>query len=129
MEAVTFVEVTNVVERLMPLKRTNVPVTKPVPLTVRVKAGSPARTVAGDIVVIDGFTVRLTALEVPPPGAGLKTVMGKFPEFTISVARIVAVNCVELTNVVTRPIPLKRTTEALTKFVPLTVRIKSRPPP
>jgi hypothetical protein len=36
----------------------------------------PALTVAGEIVVIVKLTVRLTALEVPPPGPGFKTVIG-----------------------------------------------------
>ena len=65
-----------VVWRLIPLKSTTVPATKPTPLTVILNPRSPALTVAGEIVVIDGLTARLTALEVPPPGAGLKTVIG-----------------------------------------------------
>ena len=90
-EAVSFVALMNVVERLTALKRTTVPLTKPVPLTVSVNPISPALTVAGEIVVIDGLTVRLTALEIPPPGVGLKTVIGKVPALTISVLRINAV--------------------------------------
>src|SRR5262249_10866878 len=39
-----------------------------------------------------------------------------------------AVNCVELTTVVAGVVPPKLTTEAATKFVPLTVRVKPAPP-
>jgi len=127
-EAVSLVEFTKVVDLLTPLKRTTVPVTNPVPLTVSVKAISPARTVGGEIVVIDGFTTRLTALEVPPPGAGFKTVIGTLPELTMSVARIAAVNWVLSTKVVVRALPLKRTTDPATKFVPLTVSVKFAAP-
>ena len=97
-------------------------------MTVILNPRSPALTVVGEIVVIVGLTARLTALEVPPPGAGLKTVIGKVPAEAMSAARIVAVNCVALTNVVVRAIPLMRTAEPPTKFVPFTVRAKSIPP-
>ena len=91
-------ELTKVVERATPFQRTTVPFTNPVPLTVKVNpTGSPALTDGGESVVMDGLTTRFTALETPPPGNGLKTVIGKLPEFTVSVARITAVNCVGLT--------------------------------
>ena len=44
------------------------------------------------------------------------------PAVTTSVTRIVAFNCVLLTNVVARFVPFHRTTEVETKLVPLTVR-------
>lgn len=75
-EAVNCVELRKVVDLLAPLKRTTVPVTKPIPFTVSVKPMSPALTVAGEMVVITGLTAKMTAPDVPPPGAGFNTVMG-----------------------------------------------------
>ena len=63
------------------------PLTNPAPLTVRVKPAPPALTAVGDKVLIKGFTVRLRAADVPPPGAGLKTVIDGVPALTISAAR------------------------------------------
>ena len=74
------------------------------------------------------LTVRLLTADVPPPGAGLKTVIGNTPALTISADVSEAVNCVLLTNVVVRLLPLKRTTEPAKKFVPLTVNVKLIPP-
>ena len=50
---------------------------KPVPVTVRVNAGPPAITELGLSAVIAGGlrTVKVNALDVPPPGGPLKTVM------------------------------------------------------
>jgi hypothetical protein len=50
--------------------------TNPVPLTVKVNAGSPAVALAGEIDPTDGSGVGTTAVKVreldtPPPGAGL----------------------------------------------------------
>jgi hypothetical protein len=113
----------------IPLKLTTAPFTKFVPLTVSVRLVPPAAVLAGERVVIIGKataeTTRLTAFEVPPPGAGVFTVMGKFPTAAISVTRICAVSCVALTNAVVRAVPLNRTTELLLKFVPLTVNVKA----
>ena len=75
-DALNCVELMRVVERLVPLKRTLWPLAKPTPLTVIVNPMPPALTVTGEILVIDGFTTRLTAWEVPPPGEGFKTVIG-----------------------------------------------------
>jgi hypothetical protein len=58
------------------------------------------------LVVLPRLTVNVCAFERPPPGAGLTTVMGKLPFVVRSLARIAAVNCVELTNVVARAEPL-----------------------
>jgi len=43
----------------------------------------------------------------------------------MAAAGIAAVSCVEPTNVVVRAVPAKLTTEAETKFVPLTVSVKT----
>jgi hypothetical protein len=72
--------------------------------------------------------VKVTALEVPPPGVGLVTVTDTAPAEAMAVEEIAAVNCVELTNSVGAAIPPKLTIEAVTKFVPLTVKVKFVPP-
>jgi hypothetical protein len=69
-------------------------------------------------------TLKFTVFEVPPPGAGLVTVTAAVPAEVIAAAGMAAVNRVELTNVVVRAPPAKLTTEAETKFVPLTVSVK-----
>lgn len=67
-------------------------------------------------------------LVVPPPGVGEKTVMSAVPTLAMSAAVIAAFNCVPETKVVTRSAPLSRTFDALTKFVPLTIKVKAAPP-
>ena len=57
------------------------------------------------LVVVPRVTVRVCALERPPPGAGLTAVIAKLPRVATSPARIVAVNCVALTKAVTRGEP------------------------
>jgi hypothetical protein len=74
-DALNCVELMRVVERLVPLKRTLEPLLKPAPLTVSENPSPPALTVAGEILVIDGLTVRLTVFDAPPPGPGFKTVI------------------------------------------------------
>src|SRR5208283_1299535 len=72
--------------------------------------------------------VKLIALEVPPPGAGLVTVTAGVPVEAMLAAGMAAVNCMELTKVVAGADPPKLTVEAATKFVPLIVRVKAAPP-
>src|SRR5207237_4039187 len=75
--AINCVALTNVVVRSLPLKRTSEALTKLAPLTVSTNAPFPAMLLGGESVLIDGaalLTVKVTALELPPPGAGLKTV-------------------------------------------------------
>src|SRR5712692_8308464 len=72
-----------------------------------------------------GLTVKVCALDVPPPGAGFVTVILNVPAVARSVAGIAAVSCVALTKVVVRPDPLKFTVELETKFVPFTVSVKA----
>lgn len=127
-DAVNVVEFKKVVERSFPLKRTTEPTVKLVPCTVNVKPSVPALMVAGERPVIPGTTGKLTALEVPPPGFLLNTVINKLPCLMISFAGIKAVNCVELTKVVVRLLPLTRTTELETNRLPLTVSVKLAPP-
>ena len=65
-----------------------------------VKAGDPAAVEAGDNAVIAGeglLIVKLAAVEVPPPGAGLTTVTAAVPAVVTSAAVIAALSCVALT--------------------------------
>jgi hypothetical protein len=71
---------------------------------------------------------KFTALEVPPPGAGLVTVTAGVPAEAMAAAGMAAVNCVELMNVVAGADAPKLTIEAATKFVPLIVSVKAAPP-
>jgi hypothetical protein len=82
----------------------------------------------GDIFEANGaglLTAKLSADEVPPPGAGLTTVTDRFPAEATSEAETAAVSCVPLTNVVTRLEPFTCTTELFTKFEPFTVSVKA----
>jgi len=74
---------------------------KPLPLTVKLKAAVPAVAAAGKSEVRVGAGLgaamgNAMAPEVPPPGAGLTTVIEALPMVAISAAVIAAVSCVEL---------------------------------
>ena len=73
-------------------------------------------------------TVKFIALEVPLPGAGLVTVTAIVPVEAMLAEAMVAVNCVELTNVVAGADPPKLTIEPATKLPPLIVSVKAAPP-
>src|ERR1051325_7244106 len=76
-----------------------------------------------------GFaTVNVTGVDVPPPGAGLKTVIGIRAAVARSVFGILASNCELLIKVVERSAPFHRTTEPLTKPFPETFRTNPPPP-
>src|SRR2546422_870635 len=102
---------------------------KPLPLTVRMKDLTRAAAGEGVMLVMGGagFTgtvmVKLSALEVPPPGAGLKTVTEATPVLAMSAARMAAVSCVALTKLVARLTPFQSTTDPETKLLPRTVRL------
>ena len=101
------------------------------PLTVNVNAAVPAWAEAGFKLAIVGvglLTAKVRALDKPPPGAGFSTVMGTVRAVAMSPAPMTTVSCVALTKVVWRVSPLKRTTELLMKFVPVTVIVKFAPP-
>src|SRR5437667_10955620 len=67
-------------------------------------------------------------VDVPPPGAGLKTVTVAKPPAAISADEIAAVSCVLLTYVVGRVVPFQRTREPGTKESPFTVSVNAGPP-
>jgi hypothetical protein len=72
---------------------------------------------------------KFTIFDVPPPDAGLVTITAAVPAEAMAAAGMATVNCEELTNVVVRAVPAKLTTEAETKFVPLTLSVKPDVPP
>jgi len=77
MAALTALLLTTVVGRVAPFHCTVVPGTKPEPFTVRSIAGLPASASAGTSERTAGaefWIANGTAVEVPPPGAGLTTV-------------------------------------------------------
>src|SRR5688572_13229387 len=98
----SWVALTNVVVRLAPFQRTTEDDTKPLPLTVRVRAGLPATALAGARLLRTGagfagaVTAKLAAAEVPPPGAGVMTVTGTEPAAATSAAVIAARSWVAL---------------------------------
>src|SRR5258705_9072345 len=73
--------------------------------------------------------VRDWAAEVPPPGAGVNTVMLRAPELPRSLARMVAFNWFAETNVVARGLPFTWTTELPAKLLPVAVSVNAGPPP
>ena len=126
MAAVSCVLETKVVGRSLPFQRTTAPLTKFVPVMVRVNPPLPATVVDGLMAVIvgDGFVmVKVAALDVPPPGVGLKTVTFAVPAVATSLAEMAASNRVLETKVVRRSLPFQRTTELVTKFVPVMVSV------
>ena len=72
--------------------------------------------------------VSVDPAEVPPPGAGLKTVIEGVPSVVISEAGMAAVSCPVLTKVVVLADPLILITDAVLKFDPSTVSVKAGSP-
>ena len=122
---------TNVVARALPFHWTTEVLTNPLPFTVIVNPAVPALTVLGVIDVATGcglFTVNVTAFDAPPRGAGFVTVTEGVPAVATSPAKIAAVTCVALMNVVVRAAPPKFTTDVLRKLVPFTVNVNAPEP-
>ena len=106
-----------------------------VPLAVKVNPAAPAVIPVGEIEVSVGtglfpveVIVKVSAFEVPPPGAGLTTVTDAVPAVATRAALTIAANCNPLTKVVVRDAPFHLTDEAAIKFVPLTVRVNCAAP-
>jgi hypothetical protein len=119
------------VGRPLPFQFTVEVVTKLEPFRVRVKAGPPAMALAGTngkvIAGIGLLQVNVCALEVPPPGVGLKTVTVAVPPTVQSEAGTVACSCVAVWETIARLAPFHMTWEEGTKLVPVTVRVKAGP--
>jgi hypothetical protein len=131
MAAVSWVAETKVVARGLPFQRTTELELKPLPVTVSVNAALPAYAVAGLRLVVVGtglLTVKDSAFEVPPPGAGVTTVTLATPAVARSLVTMAAVSRVAETKVVVRGLPFHWTTESVMKPVPFTVRVKADPP-
>lgn len=92
--AASCVKLTKVVARLAPFHCTNADDAKALPVTVSVKAPEPTFTDAGRIEVTEGVEaevmVKLTPVEIPPPGVGVDTVTVVAPAVVRSEARIAA---------------------------------------
>jgi len=69
-----------------------------------------------------------SALEVPPPGAGVETVTLAVPAVAMSAALMLAVKLLPETKVVVRELPFHWTVEEEMKFEPATVNVKAEPP-
>lgn len=132
--AVSCVALTNVVVLAVPLNKTDELEIKFVPVTVNVNAPDPAAAFAGEILLMVGTgllpatTLKFTRFDWPPPGAGFETATVGIPTLAISLAKIAAVSCVALTNVVTLAVPLNNTDELEIKFVPFTVNVNAGDP-
>src|SRR5258708_1522330 len=101
------------------------------PLTVRTSAGPPAVAPAGFRSSIDGtgfwfgwVIVKLSELDVPPPGGGLITSTGRVPAVVSSAAPTVALSWLLLRKVVARSVALfQRTLAPGTKSAPFTISV------
>ena len=99
---------TNVVFRDAPFHATTVEGTNPLPLMVTLRSGEPTVAFAGLTLVMAGtglFTVKLSAAEVPPPGAGFVTVSFAVVPFARSLAGMLACRLEDETKVVVSAAP------------------------
>src|SRR5216683_1020825 len=69
------------------------------------------------------MTANVRGAEVPPPGAGVTTVMESVPAAVRSDAGMTAVSCVPPLKVVGMAVPLKSAVEPETKLVPVRVTV------
>jgi len=124
MAACKLVLETKVVVRGLPFHCTVEEEMKPVPATFSVKAAPPACALVGfsDVAVGAGLLmVNVSALEVPPPGAGFITVTVAVPGVAMSAAVMAACKLVLEPKVVVRGLPFHWTVEEETKLLPVTV--------
>ena len=125
--AVNFVALTKLVLSAVPFHCTTAPETKPVPLTVSVKAGPPAVAEFGlsDVIAGAAATVKVAVLDVTPFST---TVTVTVPGVAIRVAATWAVNCVALTMAVVSEVAFQWTTAPEINPEPFTVSAKEGPP-
>ncbi len=127
--AVNSAELTNAVESVAPFHCTVAPERKLVPLTVNVNPAPPAVAEVGLKLLIVGVGALMrnaTAVEGVPPL--LTAEMLALPALAIKLAGTVAINSVELTNVVESPAPFHCTVAPGRKPVPSTSSVKPDPP-
>jgi len=120
--AVTWVEDTKVVAKAVPLKLTTALLSKPVPLTVKVKLVFCVALVGLSELMVGTTAIDLLP-EVPPPGAALVTVTERVPLTVRSDAGTVAVRDVPDTKVVETGVPLTLAVDPFTKLVPVRVMV------
>lgn len=125
----TWVELTYVVFRPAPFHWTTEQGTKPVPVMLNVNPASPAVAVEGDSDVMAGTGSEPEGAEIVKATefdatAKFVTVTFAGPTDAISAAEINAVSCVGLTKVVGRAELFQFTSDAFTKFIPVTVKVK-----
>ena len=129
--AVSNVALVDVVGRSAPFQRTTEADIKPVPVIVSMSVPLPAVAEPGLMLLMVGtglLTEKFTALEVPPPGPGLKTETLAVPPVARSLAGIDAEIWLLLTKTVARFDPFQRTTDPPTKLVPFTTTVNGSPP-
>jgi hypothetical protein len=123
MLAVSCVELTKVVGCSEPFQRIAEVWVKFDPMTVSVKAGPPGAAEDGLIEEITGGgvaeMVKVAAFDVPVPG--LLTVTLAVPAVVTRLELTLAVNCVELTNVVGNRLPFHNAADVEMKFDPVMV--------
>jgi hypothetical protein len=95
-------------------------------LPARAEDGFTALTVGCGLA--PALMVKLTALDVPPPGEGLETVKVAVPAATMSLAGIVAVRAVELSKVDVSGVPFQLTVEAVIKPEPVSMTVVAAAP-
>ena|SRR3989344_9136871 len=102
----------------------------PVPVRFIIKPGLPAIFEEGFMLInvgAGGFTVNGSGgFEVPPPGAGLVTVILNIP--TVGTEEMTVVNWVAETYMVFNPRPFQLMVDEVMKLVPLTVNVKPGSP-
>ena len=119
---VSWVELTKVVGRAVPLTFATVAGTKPDPEIVTASgAVPPATALEGATVMAPGAgltTGSCTVFELPPPGVGFFTNTARLPADAWSAATSCAVTCEMLTTVVARALPLTSTWAPGSKLLP-----------
>jgi len=98
-----------------------------------VKSGPPSKTLGGEkeLMTAVGFAasiLKFIVAEASPFGPGFCTLTGVEPGIATSLAEMLAVSCMELTNVVVRLLPLHCTIAPEAKFEPFTVSVNAAPP-
>jgi len=126
--AVNCVALTKLVTSAAPFQFTVAPDTKPMPLTVSVKAVPPAVAEVGLKLVMIRLVLIWKDCDLEATLPGLITVTLAGTAVAIKLAGTAAVNCVALTKLVTSAVPFQFTVAPDKKPVPLTVSVKAAPP-